>query len=185
MKKTSILLAIFIGMFQFVPNVVHADNRPIHVTEVHVSGGRPALFGLIGPMRYQTVETQYVITFSTNPETNEVTEVHRWVVDCSGEGYNKCKKTLPKSMTLIDGHSISSECISSVEAELIEGICIALQDKSSFQPNGSMSKTVLVTDEKGSRLTLLFHAVWRNGDSNGDADITISLFDITSDANLN
>lgn len=185
MKKIASILTAALAIMAMFPTTVHADRPPVTVTEVCISGGRPAFLGLLGPLRYKDVYTDFTVSYSTNPETNEITEIRRWIVNCTGEGNNKCKKTLPQSKGLINGHLVSLEGLAAIEEELVDNIQAKLLNESTFQPQGAISRTVCVTDDKGYRLTLLFQALWKNGKENGDADITINLFDITQEVNLN
>lgn len=167
MKKLIIfaLATLSLGAMKVV-NAADDSAKRILVTTYERNNGRSILFGL-------AVRYNYVGETLNNLGDNNY-HIH---VSCSEPGNLKCKRTGGVENYNSPNGVVSGDVILQYEEEIVDAVEEEILQNKKY--SGSISRTIEV-NTNGSSCILLYTATWTSGNENGDAAITVEIYDITN-----
>ena len=151
--------------------------EPITIVEFHKEGGHRFL-GLFGEVKYRTVEKS--ITGISTLDGNTYIHV---LYNCIGKGNIKCSTSISDNAAspiesnyfeIIDSIHVYEGNINSIVDMLVQEIDENTIERHIF--TGSFTRVYSLPTIENSSVDLCFNVLWENGNSNGDANIQISVF---------
>lgn len=173
MKKLFILFSI-IGIF-ILSSFSAESPRIVSETQFLKTGGSKNIWGQV---RYDRIQKSVDYVESGT----EGIIIRLTTVTCEGGGNEKCSKSLStcpgEIIQLYDNNSILADQLNIIEDQLLEEVDIMLIDEGST--SGTISRTYILTSIEGNTVYLNHSISWKNGNENGDADITVRVIDMTN-----
>ncbi len=165
------LLICFILWTNITTAFSQYTGRIIYITEFHKEGGRRTWWG---GTRYN--EVNKIVNISDTPTTGYT--IHRTTITCLHEGNEKCTKKLESPLSLSQDATIAKEIIDNITEAELDSIDIEIIENAIY--SGNKSRTIILPTIEGNNAYVRLQSVWNNGTTDGDADIRITLMDISN-----
>lgn len=156
--------------------------RTIKVVNVEKVDGRRSFFGIFGEVKYNKIECKSSVAYVTNPVTGRPVEIITTNYTCEGPGGESCRHsgdaaTVESARDVTSGVYAFMDTIVNSLLDLIDKLIL---EKEEYQ--GSIYETYRRESPGGNAPTYFSaHAVWRDGNENGDAKISIRVSDVTDE----